>query len=158
MDSTGNINLFKDDGKMVAMPSLPSIQASEDSQSALISKGVDEAISGEQVKTLLLPEDEVIEDENYVINLAEIESVSTMQLNALKCLLSHYGDIAIYLYTKKAGLKYIGFGERYELERLVPILKHYVFDDKIIIYKDFKENGVANIVESKDITKMKLNL
>ena len=158
MDSTGNINLFKDDGKMVAMPSIPSTQSESDAQPALISKGIDEAISGEQVKTILLPEDNGIEAENYVFDLMEIESISTMQLNSLKCLLSRYGDIAVYLHTKRAGLKYVGDGERYELERLVPLIKHYVFDDMITVYKDLQPGGIAHKVESKDITKMKLNL
>lgn len=158
MDRTGNISLFSDDGKTVAMPSIPSIAPEQSSQPALISKGIDDAISGEQVKTILLPEDNEIEAENYVIDLMDTESVSTMQLNSLKCLLSRYGDIAIYLYTRKSGLKYVGEGERYELERLVPLIKHYVFDDKISVYRDLQQGGKANKIESKDITKMRINL
>ena len=49
-------------------------------------------------------------------------------------------------------------GDKYSLERLVPLVREYVFNNEIKVYKNFKVGDKPEEVDHKDITKMRLNL
>ena len=49
-------------------------------------------------------------------------------------------------------------GDKYSLERLVPIVKEYVFNNEIKVYKNFQVGKPVEEVDGKDITKMRLKL
>lgn len=155
MDNS-NINLFKDDGTKTLMPSISNELPSDDN--SLISESIDRAILNEEVKTLLLPEHSEIAIKNYIIDFTNLPVVTRVQRTALHSILSKDGDVQVYFYTDKNGLYSLGYGDKYKLERLLPILKRYVFEDAINIYKDFKIGEPVQVVNSKDITKMRLNL
>ena len=81
-----------------------------------------------------------------------------MQKNSLKALVSSEGTIQLYLYIKGKGLMAFGMGEKYTLEKMIPLLRFHVFDNEIKIYKDFKVGCKPVEIENRDITKMRLNL
>ena len=49
-------------------------------------------------------------------------------------------------------------GEQYSLERMIPLIKQFVFENKIKVYKNFEKDKPLIEVVSRDITKMRLNL
>lgn len=151
-----NISLFNDDGNKVAMPSINKELDQNDKE--LVSESIDNAILNEQVKTLLLPETEEISPINYIFDFSEVESATFMQMLTIKGLKSKDGDVSIYLYNKNKALFFIGYGEKYKLERTLPIIKKFIFEDKIKIYKNFERGKEVNLVEGMDITQMRLNL
>ena len=151
-----SIRLFNNDGNEVAMPSIDKELNSEDTK--LISESIDKALLNDEVKTLLLPEHQDIALKNYIIDFTNHPVVSRVQRTALHSIISKDGDIQIYFYTQKKGLYSLGFGDKYKLERILPILKQYIFEDKIAIYKDFRIGEEVHEVKSKDITKIRINL
>lgn len=156
MDSTENIKLFNSSPDDVVMPHI-SEEATEESK-ALISDDIDDAILGDNVKTLIIPEDTEIAKFNYVFDFTNIGTITVMQKQSIKSLISEYGDVQLYLYNDKKGLMAFGMGDKYILEKLVPIIKKHVFDDSIKVYKDFQPGKQLEEVNSRDITKMRLNL
>lgn len=156
MDGEQNIKLFNTDANDIALPSESLNDDSEDS--SLISESIDSAILGDKVKTIIIPEDTEINPNNYIFDFTNLESINVMQLNSLKSLVSKSGDIQLYLYNDKKGLMAFGMGDKYALERVVPLIKEHVFDNAIHIYKDFVAGGKLEEVSTRDITKMRLNL
>ena len=156
MDNETNIKLFDTNENDIVMPSV-STEATEN-DSALISESIDGAILGEKVKTLIIPEDTEIAPINYVFDFSELETINVIQKSSLKSLVSLYGDVQLYIYNDKKGLTAFGMGDKYSLERLVPLIRKYVFNDEIKVYKNFEVGYKPEEVDHKDITKMRLNL
>ena len=157
MDNAGGIKLFKNDNGSVALPSVSTDDL--DKQQALKSQKITEVLAKEMVKTLLLPEDKTIADENYIFDFSEVESISVFKKEALKSLISKSdtADISLYLYRKN-GLVQFGKGDRYYLERIIPIMLNNIFGDEIKVYKNFKQGEPLVEVKERDITKLRLNL
>lgn len=156
MDENSNIKLFNADQNKIEMPSIN--QDLSDEQAKLISDDIQKAISGEQVKIIIVQEDIEISPLNYIFDFTDLSAINVIQKEALKALISKTGDIQLYLYKKQSGLIAFGMGNKYDLERMVPLIKHNVFNDEIKIYKNFKIGSTPEEVVSKDITKMRLNL
>ena len=156
MDNKDNIKLFNTDENAIQMPSIGTDMSDE--QSSLISESIDGAILGEHVKTLILPEDLEIYPLNYIFDFTDLQSINSIQREALKSLVSMQGDVQLYLYRKSSGLTAFGMGEKYSLERMVPLIRQYIFENKIIIYKNFELGKPVSEVSSRDITKMRLHL
>lgn len=155
MDSTGNIKLFNTDQDKVV---LPTISDNSEEESNLISDSIDNAILGEKVKTLIIPEDADIYPVNYVIDINNVKTLNRIQMQSVNSLKSIYGDVPLYLYNDSRGLVLFGMGDKYSLERMLPIVKTYVFEDEIKVYKNLTIDGKFTEVNGKDITKMRLNL
>lgn len=156
MDRSNETQLFNTNANDISMPSIKNELSDDDK--VLISDSIDSAILNKQVKTLILPEQTDISKLNYILDFTDLKRINRMQREAIQSLLSKDGDVHIYLYTRQKGLFSVGFGSKYTLERLVPILKKFVFDDELPIYKNFEVGKELIEVESKDITQMRLNL
>lgn len=156
MDNESTLKLFNTDPDAIAMPHISS-EVSEDS-SKLISESINDAILGDQVKTLIIPEDTEIAPYNYIFDFSDLSSINVIQKSSLKSLISRYGDIQLYIYNKTKGLTAFGMGDKYSLERLVPLLREFVFNNEIKVYKNFRVGETPEEVDHKDITKMRLNL
>lgn len=156
MDNESNIKLFNTDQNAIVMPHI-STEVSED-KANLMSDTLDGAILGDKVKTLIIPEDTEIAPYNYIFDFSDLQSINVIQKSSLKSLISRYGDVQLYIYNKTRGLTAFGMGDKYSLERLVPLLREYVFNNEIKVYKNFMVGERPEEVEHKDITKMRLNL
>ena len=156
MDNESTLKLFNTDPDAIVMPHISS-EVSEDS-SKLISESINDAILGDQVKTLIIPEDTEIAPYNYIFDFSDLSSINVIQKSSLKSLISRYGDIQLYIYNKTKGLTAFGMGDKYSLERLVPLLREFVFNNEIKVYKNFRVGETPEEVDHKDITKMRLNL
>lgn len=155
MDSQ-NLQLFSHDQNKVVLPSVK-VEDTEKSGISLMSEGVLEDISGETVKTLRIKEEFEIDPNNFILDLSDVGQVTAAQKDVIKSLIAKDGDTAIYLY-KKQGLIKLGVGNKYSLERVLPILKVHVFDNAIRIYKNFSRGCAVNEIDTKDITKLRLGL
>ena len=150
-----DINLFKNDNGEVALPSIEIQQSDE--QAKLMSDNIASELSKPTIKTIRIKEDIEIDPLNFVIDLSCVDTVTVLQKDVLKSLISSSGDASIYLY-KKQGLIKIGVGKRFELERLFPIIKNAVFNDEIKVYKNLNKGGEIEEINTKDITNYRLNL
>lgn len=154
MAEDNKLNLFSDDGNTVVLPSESNLDTTED----LISKDIGDAILGDIVKTIIIPEGTEIADNNYIFDFTELSLINSIQRETLKSLISLEGDVVLYLYKKESGLISFGMGEKFKLEQMVPLVKHHVFDNKIRVYKNFKIGEALDEVTTRDITKMRLHL
>lgn len=156
MDNESNIKLFNTDQSAVVMPHIDKEVSKE--SSSLISESIDGAILGDKVKTLIIPEDTEIVPYNYIFDFSDLTSINVIQKSSLKSLISKYGEVQLYIYNRTKGLTAFGMGDKYSLERLVPLLREYVFNNEIKVYKNFRVGEKPEEVDHKDITKMRLNL
>lgn len=154
MDNIG-IKLFKSDSKEVSLPSIG--EEVVEQQKSIMSQSIEGAISGEKVKTLILPEEAMIDKSNIVFDFSEMETISIFQKEALKGLVCKDGDTSLYLYKKNTLVK-IGTGHRYLLERLIPLIREQVFGDTVRVFKDFEVGKPVIEMSKKDITQLRLNL
>jgi len=150
-----SIKLFKNESDVVTMPSIGLTQTAE--QASLVSEDIKTELAKETIKTIRLKEDTEIDLDNFILDLSDIDQVTSSQKEVIKALLSKHGAVSIYLY-KKQGLIKLGVGEKYELERILPLIKFYVFNNEIKIYKNFKKGSPIEEVDTKDITKLRLHL
>lgn len=154
MDNIG-IKLFKSDSKEVSLPSIG--EEVVEQQKSIMSQSIEGAISGEKVKTLILPEEAMIDKSNIVFDFSEMETISIFQKEALKGLVCKDGDTSLYLYKKNTLVK-IGTGHRHLLERLIPLIREQVFGDTVRVFKDFEVGKPVIEMNKKDITQLRLNL
>jgi hypothetical protein len=117
-----------------------------------------DTIMGEKVKTVLIKEETDIYPYNYVLDFSDLDSINSIQKDALKALVTKDGDIKLYLFKKNTGLTAFGMGDKYKLESLMPLIKQYVFADSIKVYKNFSMTEDPQEVKSRDITKLRMNL
>lgn len=150
-----NIKLFNNDSSQVTLPQVSEQKVAE--QSSLKSQSIESAISGTKVKTIILPEEAVIDEHNFIFDFSEMETISVFQREAIKSLISTDGDTSLYLYKKNSLVK-IGCGDKYTLERMIPIVRAHVFDNGIRVFKDFGDSKPVQEVEGRDITQLRLNL
>lgn len=153
-----NMQLFPDDGNNIYMPSMTDDSLQD--QQSLMSDNISTLISADTISPLNIKEGTHIDTENYIFDYSKVQSISMFEKNVLKSLLNKdSGNVSIYLYNKSGRLSYIGKGEKYQLARILPLLKANVFSSELNILKDYaigSEN--IHLVNSKDITKLRLKL
>lgn len=152
MDSEKGLKLFNDDSPEIMMPS-----ANIESNKGLQEGALKDAIDGEVVQRLVLPKSSIIDRENFVFDFSNVDTITIFQKEALKSLIKSEGTVSLYLYRPNGMVK-IGKGEKYSLERMVPLVKRYIFNDEINVYKNYIAGMPAKKVVSGDITQMRLNL
>lgn len=157
MDKT-SINIFGNNSDTNAiMPTINSEISSEQSELISDKNQVYDNIMHDTVVRISLPKEAKIADKNFIFDFSNMESISVFQKEALKSLVAPEGNVSLYLYKKDTITKF-GEGEQFNLERMIPLLRHYVFTDDIRIYKDYAEGKALEEIEARDITKLRLNL
>ena len=152
------MKLFNSSNDNVVLPSVNEKVVQQQEQ--LMSADIQGAISGDTVKKLLLPESSKIDPCNFSFDFSEMQSVTVFQREALKSLGSKKEskqNVSLYLY-RKDGLVKFGMGEKYSLEREIPLLRHFIFGDEIRVYKNYVEGEPIVEVTGRDVTQMRLNL
>jgi hypothetical protein len=139
------------------LPSISIIGNNEDSTDEKM-KSMDNLMMGDKVETLSVDKETHIEEKNFVIDFSEIENVSAIQLKVIKSIVDKEGDTSVYIYNKKKGLILIGVNDKFKLERCLPSIKKYIFDNKIRIFRDFEIGKRLQEVEELDISLIRLNL
>lgn len=170
MDNTSGIKLFNDDSTEIAMPSVD-IPKDE----SFVADQLGDAIEGEQVQKVLLPFSNILEEVNYVLDFTDISTITVFQKEALKGLLykkhkktlkeTNNEDnedkvelITVYMYRKAKDVVELGKGEKFHLERAIPLLKKYVFDNEINVYKNYNSSTQEAITITENTISCRLNL
>lgn len=110
-----------------------------------------------KIETLVIPKEQYIEEQNYVIDLSDVGEVTIFQKTALQNLLSKHGDVAIYFYMNEKFMR-VGMGDRVRLNYLIPLAKQHIFNNKIRIYRDYQVDKPVNEVTGLNIDDVRLNL
>lgn len=162
------INLFDSKADEVAMPgqsikldeaeiSEQEIKDSLKSTTDVISQGIEGALSGETVKSVLIPEESDIIQPNYVIDFSELGEIEPIQSMAIDALLNEDGDMAVYGYTN-GGITKLGMGYSDVLNRVIASAIGNVFNNQCLIYRNYDIGKKLDIVDSKDISHLRLSI
>lgn len=150
MDKT-SIELFGTDANSVVIPSI------EEANTELYSENISEVLLAPKVDVISVPKDSKVNPNNFIFDFSNLDSISVMQKEVLKSLVSKDGNIELYLYRKN-GLISFGLGEKYYLERVIPLVKQWIFGDEIKVYKNFIPGKQIFEVTGRDFTKLRLNI
>ena len=152
MDNQSNdIKIFEGNDDVV----IPSIEQSDSEK--LKSEGIGDAISGDVVKSMIIPEDTDIILPNYVIDFSNIKEVFEIQIVALGAMLNENGDTALYIYNK-GEMQRLGMAFGEVLNRVLVSSADNLFNGECILYKNVKVGEKAKVVKSNDITKLRLSI
>ena len=155
-----NLELIKDDGKTVMMPSLTS-EENEDYNS-LKSKYVTEEITAETVATVIIEKSLNMELPNYVLDFSNCPEITIFQKEALQTIttkkeIEAQQKAAIYIFNSTNIIK-IGYGETYKLEGIIPLMRDNVFNKEIRVYRNVDGVNPLDELKSRDKTKIRLRL
>lgn len=123
----------------------------------LISEGLDRAIRGETVKSMMIPEDTSIALPNYVIDITSVERFADYHTEALDALLDDDGDVIVYIYTP-TGLVKVGRGLSFVLDRIIAPAINNLFSSKGKVYKDFQIGKPVREISGKNLSTLRLNI
>ena len=124
---------------------------------SLKSVGLERAISGDTVKSVMIPEDVNILIPNYVIDISKVKEVQDCQSYGIDALVSSDGDTVLYYYTKE-GLARIGYGKSRTLDRILAIVVRRLFGSECKVYKDLEVGKPLKLVSRGDATTLRLDL
>ena len=158
------LNLFADDGSTPTGPfSTPQEDPNRQSepedtpQMDLKTHGLKDAISGDIVKTLLIPEDAQMRLPNYVLDFRHAKTIRRHQIDTLATFLSDYGDTYIYICVPN-GLDKIGMGESRILDNMLQSGISSVFGNSCTIYKNVQPGEPLVELKAFDPTTVRLEL
>lgn len=153
-NTDSNIQIFKDSGETVR--GINNNVASE--YDSLKSSNVEEIINQEVVKTMILPEGKELAEENYVLDFSNYNNPTIFKREILKSLLSkdkEKATVAIYLCNGNKFVQ-IGWGEKYYLSRLLPLIKINIFGDDVGVYKNVHHGEELQEVKGADLSDYQL--
>lgn len=124
-------------------------------QEALKSHGLERAVKGETVKSMMVPEDPEIVLPNYVLDLSTYEEFTEESLMGLDALIHPDGTVTLYINTYM-GLMNVGKGLADTMDRiLLPAITH-IFSGKARLFRDFEIGKPLKELKHKDITNRRL--
>lgn len=152
------IQLFDTGANEMVMPGVNKLDTKDNKEEVnLVSEGIERAITGDTVKSLMIPEDLEISLPNYILDLCNVDPLYEFQAQGIDALLHPDGDTTIYAYTP-SGLVKLARGLSDILDRILTISIANLFNGQAIIYKDFEPGKPLSIISDKDITTMRLGL
>lgn len=150
-----SINLFAEENDKLQIPTEKETESVEDSK--LISHGAEEALKGEYVKTILIPEDFIVTLPNYVIDFRGIEKIREHQISVISNMMADDGDTAIYAYLDK-GLIKLGMCNSDNVDEVFAAGIRNIFNNKCKIYKDIERGKPLREIRQKDASKIRLSI
>lgn len=138
-----SIDLFGDDGTNIQLPSTDETEKENILDISKTSDEIDNAISGQVVKQVLISEESEFIVPNYLIDLSSVEEFFPIQMTALKSLIHPDGDTAVYIALGKDTVK-LGMGLSMALDRIVLQAVINVFGADCGVYRNF-EPGAENV-------------
>ena len=165
------IELFADDGAAPIAPSTANSEVADPSNPngekvnvnslsdgvSLISHGVEEALKGDMVKSLLIPETMDLLVPNYVMDFRKVKKLKKYQVKALTSIIAEDGDTAIYVCLSN-GLEKLGMGIGARLDRVLPAGVQSIFGDECMLYQDVEKGKPLREVKQQDVNKVRLRL
>lgn len=165
-----DLGLFANNGETPAMPT-PDIKVknpnnpdgellsshSVSNGHSLISSGVEEAIKGDTVKSIIIPETVDLLLPNYVLDFRKASIIKKHQVNALVSMLTDEGDCAIYFYLPN-GLERVGMAIGSVMDRVLPAGVQSIFGGACKLYQDVEKDKPLKEIKQQDISKIRLRI
>lgn len=148
-----NLNLFNN---LSTNPVVPG-ELKIDDCSGLMSQDISQALLGEVVKTLIVPETMEIELPNYVIDFTNIDDLNVFQKESIKSLLSEKGTVAIYIH-KKENMAKVGYGSKEKLDYMISTFRTHVLGEDAKVYENVEKGKELIEVKMKDVTRLMMNI
>lgn len=151
--------LFADNGQVPIKPSVSTEPTDTNSgqELNLMSKGIEKAICGETVKSLMIPEDFELIYPNFVLDFRKAKTLRKHQIHALTTIVCDEGDTAIYVILNN-GTEKLGMGVGSLLNKILPIGLQSIFGDACILYQDVERDKQLREIRRQDISKIRLEL
>lgn len=128
------------------------------SNTELISEGLERAIGGDTVKSMMIPEDNSFILPNYLIDISKVEVFADHHSQALDALLDEDGDIVLYVNTASGEIAKIGRGLSAKLDRIIAVSIANLFSSKARVFKDFEPGKPLHEISTKNIETLRLDL
>ena len=164
------IELFANDGKAPVIPVTPVGVKNPDNPDGellnpnsvyagtnLISHGVEEAISGSTVKSILIPETLDLTIPNYVLDFRKATKLRQHQVKALTSIIADDGDTAIYVVLPN-GMEKLGMGIGSSLDRVLPAGVQSIFGSACTLFQNVERGKPLRELKQQDINKLRLRL
>lgn len=165
------IELFADDGVAPIAPSTCNLEVTDPSNPKgekvninsvsqgvnLISQGVEDALKGDMVKSILIPETMDLMVPNYVMDFRKARKLKKYQVKALTSILADDGDTAIYVCLNN-GLEKLGMGIGARLDRVLPAGIQSIFGNDCVLYQDVERGKPLREIKQQDVNKVRLRL
>lgn len=158
MANNDTIEIFADKGDTIQLPS-DSGSNSLEQYNILRSDGVEDIIKQKVVKTIIIPEGTELAEENYVLDFSNYNNPTIFKREILRSLIStdkENANVAIYLCNDNKFIQ-IGWGEKYYLSRILPLIKLNIFGDDVGVYKNVHHGEELQEVKGLDLSEYKLN-
>lgn len=126
----------------------------DDKYQEYITNGFQEAISGKEVKTVLIKDTQDIKYPSYLLDMTEVVSLTEESLKALKGLL-HGGDTAVYIRNGN-NIALIGYGSGHLLYSVLAGVVKHLYSGLCKVYYN-KGNGFEPLKET-EVSSVRLNL
>lgn len=149
------IDFFSDDG---AAPVLPSINKLEETGGLnLISEGIDKAIRGDVVKSLMIPENFELALPNYVLDFRQAKTLRKHQIETLATLVREDGDTNLYVCLSN-GLEKLGMGVGVILNNVLQTGIESVFNGVCRLYRNVEQGKPLQELRTLDPKTIRLEL
>lgn len=163
-----SIKLFSDNGKVPELPSIDENQhINEDGKienknsihngANLISHGVEEALKGDVVKSILIPEALDLTLPNYLIDFRNISKIRRHQVIALDDMLSDDGDTAIYVFLKN-GMTKLGMSDSSRIDDIILAGVKSIFGKDCLLFQNVERGKPLRELKQKDVNKIRLRI
>jgi len=158
LENTDNMEIEVFEGIDDSEMEIPKQEDNKDNiANKLMTVGIEEALVGDEVKSVLIPDDKSVIKPNYVINISNIKTVEHAQITALDSLLHVDGNVAIYLYMNNKMQK-VGMAYSNIVDRLIVVAVNNIFNNDCEIYKDVEVGKKVKMINSKDISYLRLSI
>lgn len=140
---------------------MPSENIKEDSE--LMNTEFGSNMLGDTVSRLNIKKEDGVELPNYILDYSKVKKTNIFQRNAIRSLVSKSIDdgdcnkTALYLYTDDRILK-IGYIRTDKAARSIATFRNFAADNDVRVFKDVTDDGYAEEVKHRDITKLRLSL
>lgn len=151
-DNRDTIKIFNITDDSVVLPSGDTIN-----NEYLISDGLDQAISGDTVKSIMIPEEINILLPNYVIDFSNIKEIYEFQALALDSFIREEGDATIYINTK-TGITKLGHSDLDTLDKVLVTALSVLFNGECMVYRNYIPNKELQPVYKTDNNNIRLGL
>lgn len=149
-----NSGFFNEDSDVVIPGMGNEVEDKSSEYSELYTEGLEKAITGKQVKQVIVASADDFEYPSYLIDMTNVGYITEESLNAIDGLLTG-GDVAVYIKNGDRVMK-VGSGEDSIFYAVLNGVLKQMFAGKCVVYKN-KGDGFK-ILKENEVDTVRLNL
>lgn len=124
----------------------------------LMSEDIMGAISGEEVKVVMLKESEHIEEPNIAIDLRDLQKISRVETDALRGLLREDGNVALYIIQPRVGVVKLGYALKGMMDKVLVRVIYNILGEDIKIYENFQIDKENKLLNKNSLVSRRMNI